>query len=87
MKSLFSVLKVVMLAFYACTVASFFIEPLFEFQTIFVYIVLTLAVLHIGEIIILNKKLAHLPRQKMLLNTMLFGFVYWIPELKQSSTT
>lgn len=78
-------LKVGAIGFYVVTLASLFLGSLAAYSTVLLYITAALAVAHIGEYVLLNKRITKLPGSKSghFINTLLYGFIHWLPLFKE----
>ncbi|WNC74178.1 hypothetical protein RGQ13_09350 [Thalassotalea psychrophila] len=87
--SIIGIIKLLVLALYISPVVTLYIPALIQYQTMLSYIVLALTVAHIGEFLFFQSKLAKLPgsQAKHFVQTLLFGFVYWLPLFKAKQTS
>jgi len=75
--------------FYLVVLASLVLEPLRDYQMILLTVVAVLAIVHAAEFLLVRNKLKLINKtaRHHLLNTMLFGFLFWIPLLYADRNT
>ncbi len=80
-----TLLKIGVIVLYVATLASLFLGSLAAYSTILLYITAALAVAHMGEYALFNKRIRKLPGSKAghFINTLLYGFIYWLPLFKE----
>ena len=86
MKLVFGLMKLSVLALYLLAAASLFVPVLADYSSVLGYIILALLAAHLGEYMLVRKRLAQLSANGgHFLGTMLFGFLYWLPLFRAES--
>ena len=82
-----TLLKGSVLIFYLIALSSPFVSALTPYSRILLIIFGVLVLGHIGEYIVVRKRLEQIPADGAghLVSTLLFGFVYWAPVLKSNA--
>lgn len=85
--ALFSALKAGLMVFYVIALVSSFVPALMPYSNTFLMVLGILVVAHIGEYLMVRKRLAALPSAgaNHVINVLLFGVIHWGPLLKSEA--
>lgn len=80
---LLTVLKVTALSVYILALLSLEVSILGDYDKILRWVAIVLIAGHLGEYLWVRKRLSTIPGSYHFINTLLFGFLYWLPLFKQ----
>lgn len=72
-------LKASLIVFYIAVPLSLVLPPIQPYSHFMLYITAALALAHVAEYVLMRSKINALPGRNHFINTLLFGFVYWLP--------